>query len=57
MVEVLSIVAQSWPIAFMVVGTGAAIVVNRRLKQAMDDSRAVRDMRASQAVTVRDRDG
>lgn len=55
--EALKIVAESWPIAVMVVGLSITTVTNRRLKQAMDDSQAVRDLRASQALTVRKRDG
>lgn len=55
MIEVLQIIAGSWPIALMVIGLAAAIVINRRLKQSMDDSQAVRDLQASQALVVRQR--
>jgi hypothetical protein len=54
--EALRIIAASWPIAVMVVGTIAGIVINSRLKQAQEDSQAVRDLRASQAVTVQSRE-
>lgn len=54
--QALQIIAGSWPIAIMVIGIATAVVVNRRLKQAMDDSQAVRDLRANQAVVVRNRD-
>lgn len=53
MIEILGIIAGSWPIAIMAVGIVTAIVVNQRLKQAMDNSQAVRDIKASQAVVVR----
>lgn len=56
MIQVLSIVAASWPIAFMLVGITVAVIVNRRLKQAMDDSQAVRDLHASQSMVVRNRE-
>jgi hypothetical protein len=55
MIEVLQIIAGSWPIALMVVVTIAGIVLNNRWKQAMDDSQAVKDLRASQALVVKDR--
>ncbi len=55
MIQTLQIIAGSWPIAIMVIGLSTAIVVNRRLKQAMDDSQAVRDLKASQSVVVRHR--
>lgn len=53
--EYLKVIASSWPLTIMVIGLAAAIVVNRRLKQAMDDSQAVRDLNASQSVVVRGR--
>lgn len=56
MIEVLQIIATSWPIALMTIVTIAAIVLNRRWKQVLDDSQAVRDLRSTQAVVVRDRD-
>lgn len=51
--EALKVVAESWPIAVMVVGLAAISVANRRMKQAMDDSQAVQDLRASQSTAVR----
>jgi hypothetical protein len=38
--EALQIVAGSWPIAVMVIGVSAAVVVRRSLKQVMDNDRA-----------------
>lgn len=55
MIQVLSIIAGSWPIAIIVIGVATAVVVNRRLKQAMDDSRTIQELRVSQAVVVRNR--
>lgn len=56
MIEVLQIIAGSWPIALMVVVAIAGAVLNNRWKQVLDDSQAVRDLRATQAVVVRGRD-
>jgi len=56
MIQVLSIIASSWPIAIMVIGIAVAIVVNQRLKQAMDDSQTIQNLKANQAVVVRNRD-
>lgn len=56
MIEVLRIIASSWPIAIMVVGLGITIVVNRRVKQGMDDTQTLRDIRSEQAVVIRNRD-
>lgn len=55
-IEVLQIIATSWPIAIMVVAISAAIVLSRRWKQAMDNQLEVQNIRASQAVVVRGRD-
>lgn len=55
MIEYLQIIATSWPIAIMVIAISAAIVLNRRWKQAMDNKLEVQNIRASQAVVVRDR--
>lgn len=55
MIEVLGIIAGSWPLAVMVIGLSFAIVINRRLKQSMDDSQEVRNLNATRAVVVRDR--
>lgn len=38
MIEVLQIIAGSWPIALMVVVSIAGIILNNRWKQAMNDS-------------------
>lgn len=56
MIEVLQIIATSWPIALMIIVIVIAIVLNKRWKQVLDDSQAVRDLRSSQAMVVRDRD-
>jgi len=56
MIEVLLIVANSWPIAVMVVGLGVCVVVRRCIKQAMDNSAEVQTVRASNAVVVRQSD-
>lgn len=52
-IEGLRIVAESYPIAIMVVGIAASIVVRRSLKQSME----IRDSqyRASNAVVIRER--
>lgn len=55
MIEVLQIIATSWPIAVMVIGLAAAITVRRSLKQSMDNSNEIQNIRASQSVVVRDR--
>lgn len=57
MMEALRIIAGSWPIACMVVGLAAAVVVRRTLKQAMDNSQALALDRASgnRAVVVQPR--
>lgn len=54
----LEIIAQSWPIAVMVVGVASAIVVRRSLKQVMDNDRAEKLDRAqgNKAVVVRSRE-
>lgn len=54
MLEVLQIIATSWPIALMVIVIVVASVLNRRWKQVLDDSQAIRDLRSTQAVIVRD---
>lgn len=54
MIEILQIIATSWPIALMVIVIVVALVLNRRWKQVLDDSQAVRDLRSSQAMVVRD---
>lgn len=54
MIEILQIIATSWPIALMVIVVVVALVLNRRWKQVLDDSQAVRDLRSSQAMVVRD---
>lgn len=56
MLQYMIVIAESWPIAVMVAAITAGIVVRRSLKQAMDNSQQVRDLRASNAVTVRERD-
>lgn len=53
MIEVLFIIASSWPIAIMVVATVAGIVVNRRWKQTQDDRAAIYNLHASNAPVVR----
>lgn len=56
MIEVLGIVAGSWPIAIMVLGAmagGIALYIIRWFKQSDREDKAYR---ASQALTVRERD-
>lgn len=55
MIEVLSIIASSWPITIMVVAIAAAIVVRRSLKQAMDNSDKMNEYHTKQAIVVRQR--
>lgn len=52
MMEALQIVAGSWPIACMVVGLSAAVVIRRTLKQAMDNSQALALDRANGSKSV-----
>lgn len=54
----LRIVAESWPLAAMVVGVAAAVVVRRSLRQAMDNTRAESEDRAqgNRAVVVSGRE-
>lgn len=56
MIEILQIVATSWPIALMVICISIAVVVSRRWKQAMDNQLEVQNIRSSQAVVVRSRE-
>lgn len=57
MLEVLSIVAGSWPIAFMATGLGTAFMVNRRVKQSMDNNDTIRALSARSALVVHDNAG
>lgn len=54
--EALKIIAESWPIAAMVIGVSAAYVVRRSLRQRMQIGHQERLDRAqgNQAVVVRD---
>lgn len=56
MIEYLRIIATSWPIAIMVVAAVAGFVINRRIKQAQDDSAAIYNLKTKNAVVVRSRD-
>ena len=53
--EALKIIAESWPIAIMVIGLAAAYVIRRSLKQVMDHSAKMDEYRAGTAVVVRQR--
>lgn len=53
MIEVLQIIATSWPIALMVVVSVAGYVLNRRWKQYQDDRAAIYHLNAKNAVVVR----
>lgn len=52
MIEVLQIIAASWPIAIMVVFLSAAILLNRRWKQHQEDQAAIRNLNTKNAVVV-----
>lgn len=54
MIEVLALIAGSWPIAAMVVGVTVAVVVRRCFRQVLDNSRAAQIDRAqgNQSVVV-----
>lgn len=56
--EALKIVAESWPIAAMVIGLSGAYVVRRTIRQSMEIGHAERMDRAqgNQAVVVRNRE-
>lgn len=56
MIEVLSIIATSWPIALMVVFLSGAFVVNRRWAQQQENTAAIYNLNTKNAVVVRDRD-
>lgn len=56
LIDILVIVATSWPITVMVVGVSAAFVIRRSLKQAMDNADDVRNLRAVNSELVRARD-
>ena len=56
MLEYLKVIAESWPIAVMVIGVSAAIVVRRSLRQAMNNSAEIQELRASSALVVRNKD-
>ena len=53
--EALKIIAESWPIAIMVIGLAAAYVIRRSLKQVMDHSAKMDEYRAGTAAVVRQR--
>lgn len=55
MMEILTIIASSWPIATMVVAIAAAIVVRRSLKQSMDLTDKMNEYNINKAVVVRQR--
>lgn len=52
MIEVLRIIATSWPIAIMVVAAVAGYVINRRIKQAQDDHNAIYNLNIRSAREV-----
>lgn len=54
MLEFFKAFAASWPIAVMVVGVTVALVVNRRVRQAMTQDDEIRTLRASSAPVVRE---
>ena len=56
MLEFLRIIAGSWPIAAMVIGIAAAIVIRRTFKQMMDATEKQNEYRASNAVVVKQRE-
>jgi len=56
MLEYLKVIAESWPIAVMVIGISAAIVIRRSLRQAMNNSAEIQELRASSALVVRNKD-
>lgn len=53
MIEVLNIIATSWPIALMAIFASAAILLNRRWKQYQDDQAAIHNLRTTNAVVVK----
>jgi hypothetical protein len=57
MLEFFKILADSWPIAWMVLGITAAVVIRKSFKQAMDNDRAEKLDRAqgNNAVVVQNR--
>jgi len=55
MIEVLKIIAESWPITLMVLGLAAVWTTRYVFKRTMDDKDTVRNLNAKQAVVVRNR--
>lgn len=56
MIEVLQIIASSWPIAAMVLGAIAASIALYIIRWFKQSDREDKAYRASQALVVRDRD-
>lgn len=52
MLEYLKVIAESWPLAVMVVFLSGAFVLNRRWKQYQEDQAAIYNLRSTNAVTV-----